>query len=61
MIELYVYSAGGWMVQTLNGIAAFCSSPTFKTLIRWGLMLSVLVSVYIWTKKRDLQLLINFF
>lgn len=49
------------MVQMLNGIAAYCSSPTFRTLTRWGLMLSVLVSIYIWTQKRDLRLLFNFF
>jgi conjugal transfer mating pair stabilization protein TraG len=49
------------MVQMLNGIAAYCSSDTFRTLIRWGLMLSVLVSVYIWTQKRDLRMLLNFF
>lgn len=61
MTEIYVYSAGGWMVQMLNGIAAYCSSDTFRTLIRWGLMLSVLVSVYIWTQKRDLRMLLNFF
>lgn len=61
MTEIYVYSAGGWLVQMLNGVAAYCSSPTFRTLMRWGLMLSVLVSVYIWTQKRDLRLLFNFF
>ena len=61
MTEIYVYSAGGWLVQMLNGVAAYCNSDTFRTLMRWGLMLSVLVSVYIWTQKRDLRLLLNFF
>lgn len=61
MTEIYVYSAGGWMVQMLNGIAAYCNSDTFRTLVRWGLMLSVLVSIYIWTQKRDLRMLFNFF
>lgn len=61
MTEIYVYSAGGWMVQMLNGVAAYCNSDTFRTLVRWGLMLSVLVSIYIWTQKRDLRMLFNFF
>ena len=61
MTEIYVYSAGGWVVQMLNGVAAFCSSDTFSTLIRMGLIFSVAISVWIWINKRDLRLLLNFF
>jgi len=61
MIEIYVYSSGGYFHQLLNGIAAFCNSDTFKTMIRWGLMVSVIVSLVLYIRTRNLKVFFNYF